>query len=71
VEFYSFATGKVKTVAVISISSAEGLSVSSDGCSILFSQFDEDNSELVLVREFPMTQTSSGQEPENRSSLVA
>jgi eukaryotic-like serine/threonine-protein kinase len=51
-QFLSFATGKVKTVAPISGSSGEGLSVSPDGRSILFSQFDEAGSDLMLVENF-------------------
>jgi Domain of unknown function (DUF5050) len=51
-QFLSFATGKVKTVAPISGSSAEGLSVSPDSRSILFSQFDETGSDLMLVENF-------------------
>ena len=41
IQFLSFATAKVKMVAPISGPPAEGLSVSPDGRSILFSQFDE------------------------------
>ena len=41
IQFLSFATAKVKTVAPISGSPTEGLSVSPDGRSILFSQLDE------------------------------
>jgi len=52
IQFLSFATGKVKTVAPISGSSGEGLSVSPDGRSILFSQFDEAGSDLMLVENF-------------------
>jgi hypothetical protein len=52
IQFLSFATAKVKTVAPISRSPAEGLSVSPDGRSILFSQFDEAGSDLMLVENF-------------------
>jgi hypothetical protein len=51
IEFYDFATAKVSTVAVIS-RSAEGLSVSPDGPSVLLSQFDEERSDLMLVKNF-------------------
>ena len=52
VQFLSFATVKVKTVAPISRSHCEGLSVSPDGRSILFSQLDEASSDLMLVENF-------------------
>ena len=52
IQFLSFATAKVKMVAPISRSPAEGLSVSPDGRSILFSQFDEAGSDLMLVENF-------------------
>jgi Tol biopolymer transport system component/DNA-binding winged helix-turn-helix (wHTH) protein len=51
IQFLSFATGKVKTVAPIS-SPMEGLSVSPDGRSLLFSQNDEAGSDLMLVENF-------------------
>jgi Tol biopolymer transport system component len=52
IQFLSFGTGKVKTVAPISRPPWEGLSVSPDGRFILFSQFDEDGSDLMLVENF-------------------
>ena len=52
IQFLSFATGKVKTVAPISESPEEGLAVSPDGRSLLFSQFDESGSDLMLVENF-------------------
>ena len=52
IQFLSFATGKVKTVAPMSGPPAEGLSVSPDGRSLLFSQFDEAGSDLMLVENF-------------------
>ena len=52
IQFLSFATGTVKTVAPLSGSSAEGLSVSPDGRSLLFSQLDEAGSDLMLVENF-------------------
>ena len=52
IQFLSFATGKVKTVAPISGSPTEGLSVSPDGRFLLFSQFDEGGSDLMLVENF-------------------
>ena len=52
IQFLSFATGKVKTVAPMSGPPAEGLSVSPDGRSLLFSQIDEAGSDLMLVENF-------------------
>ena len=52
IQFLSFATAKVKVVAPLSGKPAEGLSVSPDGRSILFSQFDEAGSDLMLVENF-------------------
>jgi Tol biopolymer transport system component len=51
-QFLSFATGTVKTVASISGSPDEGLSVSPDGRSLLFSQNDEVRCDLMLVETF-------------------
>jgi hypothetical protein len=51
VQFLSFATGKVKMVAPIGLP-FEGLSVSPDGRSLLFSQWDELGSDLMLVENF-------------------
>jgi Tol biopolymer transport system component/DNA-binding winged helix-turn-helix (wHTH) protein len=51
IQFLNIATGKVKTVAPIS-SPMEGLSVSPDGRSLLFSQNDEAGSDLMLVENF-------------------
>jgi hypothetical protein len=51
IQFLSFATGKVKTVAPIG-PPWEGLSVSPDGRSLLFTQFDEGGSDLMLVENF-------------------
>jgi hypothetical protein len=52
VQFLSFATGKVKTVAPITAPPSSGLSVSPDGRSLLFSQVDESGSDLMLVENF-------------------
>ena len=52
IQFMSFVTGKVKTVAPISRPPAEGLTVSPDGRSLLFSQIDEAGSDLMLVENF-------------------
>jgi serine/threonine protein kinase len=52
IQFLSFATGKVKTVALTSGLLVEGLAVSPDGRSILFSQIDQSVSDLMLVEHF-------------------
>ena len=52
IQFLSFATGKVKTVAPTSALPFEGVSVSPDGRSLLFSQWDELASDLMLVENF-------------------
>jgi Tol biopolymer transport system component len=52
IQFLSFATAKVKTVAPISGSPTEGLSVSPDGRFLLFSQVDAEGSDLMLVENF-------------------
>ena len=52
IQFLSFAAGKVKTVARMSGTSSEGLSVSPDGRFLLFSQLDEAGSDLMLVENF-------------------
>jgi len=51
-QFLSLATAKVKTVAPMSGGAVEGLSVSPDGRFILFSQVDEEGSDLMLVENF-------------------
>jgi hypothetical protein len=52
IQFLSFATAKVKAVAPMSGRPFEGLSVSPDGRSILYAQFDEVGSDLMLVENF-------------------
>jgi Tol biopolymer transport system component len=51
-QFLSFATHKVKAIATISKPLTEGLAVSPDGRSILFSQADDAGSDLMLVENF-------------------
>ena len=51
IQLLSFATGKVNTVALISHPD-EGLSVSPDGRFLLFTQFDDSGSDLLLVENF-------------------
>ena len=50
-QFLSFATGKIKTVTLLSGPASEGLSVSQDGRSLLFS-VNEGGSDLMLVENF-------------------
>jgi hypothetical protein len=52
IQFLSFATGKVKTVAPISALPMEGLSVSPDGRFLLYTQLDEVGGDLMLVENF-------------------
>jgi hypothetical protein len=52
IQFLSFASAKVKTVAPISGPPDEGLSVSPGGRSLLFTQLDEASSDLMLVENF-------------------
>jgi Tol biopolymer transport system component len=52
IQFLSFATAKVKTVAPMSGLPYEGLSVSPDGRSLLFAQWDELGIDLMLVENF-------------------
>jgi Tol biopolymer transport system component len=52
IQFLSYATGRVRTVAAMSGPPQEGLSVSPDGRSLLFSQLDESGSDLMLVENF-------------------
>lgn len=51
-QFLSFATHKVSAITSLSAPAAEGLAVSPDGRSILFSQADEAGSDLMLVENF-------------------
>ena len=52
IQFLSFVTGKVKTVAPMSAPAFSGLSVSPDGRTLLFSQLDNVVSDLMLVENF-------------------
>jgi serine/threonine protein kinase len=52
IQFLSFATAKVKTIAPMSGFPSVGLSVSPDGRSLLFSQYDEGGGDLMLVENF-------------------
>jgi Tol biopolymer transport system component len=52
IQFLSFATGKIRTVAPMSAPPASGISVSPDGRHLLFSQVDQVGSDLMLVENF-------------------
>ena len=52
VQFQSFATGKVTTIALIQRSLEFGLSVSPDERFILYTQVDQSGSDLLLVENF-------------------
>jgi dipeptidyl aminopeptidase/acylaminoacyl peptidase len=52
IHFLSFATGRVKTVAPISAPPRLGLTVSRDGRYLLYTQIDEQSSDLMLVENF-------------------
>ena len=51
INFLSFATGKIRSVATTD-RPADGLTVSPDGRWILYTQLDQDVSELMLVENF-------------------
>jgi Tol biopolymer transport system component len=50
--FYDFSTKKTRQVFSIEKNFASGLSISPDGRYILFSQIDEENSNIMLVDHF-------------------
>ena len=52
VEFFSFATGEIKTVATVGKAVWVGLAVSPDGRTILYTQIDQQGSDLMLVENF-------------------
>jgi Tol biopolymer transport system component len=52
IQFLSFSSATVKTVASMSAPPSEGLSVSPDGRFLLFTQQDEAGSDLMLVENF-------------------
>jgi len=52
IEFLNFATAKVTMVSRIANESAYGLALSPDGRELLYSQFDENGSDLMLVENF-------------------
>ncbi len=52
VAYFAFATKRVRDVFKIDKDFSDGLSVSPDGRYILFSQVDEENSDIMLVEQF-------------------
>jgi len=52
IQFLSFTTDKVKVVAPIPGPTGWGFSLSPDGRSLLYTQFDEAGSDLMLVENF-------------------
>jgi hypothetical protein len=52
IRFKDVATGSVRTIVAIEHQLAWGLTVSPDRRSILYSQFDESGSDLMLVENF-------------------
>ena len=51
-KFLSFATGKVTTLAQFSGLAAYGFSVSPDGRWLLYSQYEQNGADLMLVENF-------------------
>jgi serine/threonine protein kinase len=52
IQFFSFATGKIKPIATIERSAGFGLAVSPNGRWILYTQVDQQGSDLMLVENF-------------------
>ena len=52
IQFLSFGTQKVKTVAQIPSRSQKGLTVSPDRTYVLYTQIDDESSDLMLVENF-------------------
>jgi hypothetical protein len=50
--FFNFRTGKISPIVRLSGRVSEGLAVSRDGRSLLFTQIDEQRSDLMLVEGF-------------------
>jgi len=53
IRFFDFASAEVKRVFTLSNSPWPGLDVSPDGRSLLYTQFDHVESDLMLVENFP------------------
>ena len=52
VQFLNFATGKVTTIAILAGNPAYGFSVAPDERSLLFTQYEDHGSDLMLVENF-------------------
>jgi Tol biopolymer transport system component/DNA-binding winged helix-turn-helix (wHTH) protein len=52
VEFFSFAIGRITTIATLSGGAAYGMSVSPDGRWLLYSQYENKGADLMLVENF-------------------
>jgi Tol biopolymer transport system component len=52
IQFFSFPTGKIKPIATIERTAGFGLAVSPDGRWILYTQVDQQGSDLMLVENF-------------------
>jgi Tol biopolymer transport system component len=52
IQFFSFATGKIRPVAATKKPALFGLTISPDGRSILYTQIDQSAQELMLVENF-------------------
>jgi Tol biopolymer transport system component len=52
IQFFSFASGKIRTIATLEKTEGPGLAVSPDGRWILYSQTDQVGSDLMLVENF-------------------
>jgi hypothetical protein len=52
IQFFNFATGKIRPIATTERPVSLGLTVSPDGRSILYSQVDQGGSDLMLVENF-------------------
>jgi len=52
IQFYSFATGKIRSIATTGNRAENGLTISPDGQLILFTQVDQSATELMLVENF-------------------
>jgi hypothetical protein len=52
IQFLSFSTDKIKTIATLEKPLSADLALSPDGRSLFYSQFDQKGSELMLVENF-------------------
>ena len=52
IQYFDFTTGRTKTILTLEKETSLGLSVSPDERWLLYSQFDQDGSDLMLVENF-------------------